>query len=169
MREQVISAKTDREWQGIPAIERAQNGRLWCSFFSGGSREPEAGNFILLTTSDDDGVTWSEPEQIVMPVGTARAYDPAPFLYPAAWLWKAASYQHSRSEGANAAPGLSERERRRAIVRYEIRARRQRKGVVSRRRTSPRRPCLFRARSRPVWSRRVTAACVLRGRDTRLK
>jgi len=87
MRRHVISTKGYREWQGIPAIERAHNGRLWCAFFSGGSREPESENFVLLTTSPDDGITWSEAEPVVVPDGLTRAYDPALWHDPDGRLW----------------------------------------------------------------------------------
>lgn len=87
MRQQVISGKGKRKWQGIPAIERAANGRLWCSFFSGGDDEPEVANYIMLTTSDDDGRSWSEPEIFINPDGGWRAYDPALWHAPDGKLW----------------------------------------------------------------------------------
>jgi predicted neuraminidase len=87
MRRHVISTKGNRQWQGIPAIERADNGRLWCAFFSGGSREPGPDNFVLLTTSADDGHTWSDAEAVVVPDGRTRAYDPALWHDPDGRLW----------------------------------------------------------------------------------
>ena len=62
MRRHVISTKQTRQWQGIPAIERAANGRLWCAFFSGGPKEPDPDNQILLSTSEDDGISWTVPK-----------------------------------------------------------------------------------------------------------
>lgn len=87
MRSHLISTKGDRRWQGIPSIERAANGRLWCAFFSGGPREPDLQNHILLTTSDDDGTTWAPPTVVVDPPGQTRAYDPCLWLDPAGRLW----------------------------------------------------------------------------------
>lgn len=87
LRQTVISTKDARQWQGIPAIERAANGRLWCSFFSGGPREPDPDNFILLTTSKDDGATWATPVKIVNPPGQTRVYDPALWHDPSGRLW----------------------------------------------------------------------------------
>lgn len=87
MRMSVISIKGPREWQGIPAVERAPNGRLWCSFFSGGPKEPDPENFILLATSEDAGATWTSPEPIVAPPGQTRAYDPALWHDPTGRLW----------------------------------------------------------------------------------
>ena len=67
MRQRVISTKGERQWQGIPAIECAANGRLWCAFFSGGPKEPAPENFVLLTSSADHGLNWTEPVAIVSP------------------------------------------------------------------------------------------------------
>ena len=87
MQHRVVSTKEDRQWQGIPAIERAANGRLWCAFFSGGPKEPDPDNFIILTTSVDDGVTWSNPKTIVELPGSTRVYDPALWHDATGRLW----------------------------------------------------------------------------------
>ena len=87
MRSQFISTKNDRLWQGIPAIERTANGRLWCAFFSGGPKEPDPQNYILLSSSTDNGVTWSSPQAIITPEGLTRAYDPALWHDPDGRLW----------------------------------------------------------------------------------
>ncbi len=52
-------SSTRRIFQGIPRIERASNGRLWVSRFSGGGGEGGPDNYALLITSGDDGRTWS--------------------------------------------------------------------------------------------------------------
>ncbi|MFP3896723.1 MAG: sialidase family protein [Anaerolineales bacterium] len=83
----IISTSGDRPWQGIPGIERADGGRLWCTFYSGGPKEPHPDNHILLTTSDDEGRTWSQPKVVVDPQGPARAYDPALWHDPRGRLW----------------------------------------------------------------------------------
>jgi predicted neuraminidase len=87
MRTNAIATKGARLWQGIPAIGRADNGRLWCAFFTGGPREPDPHNHILLTTSADDGVSWSPPAVIVDLPGSTRAYDPALWHDPSGRLW----------------------------------------------------------------------------------
>jgi len=87
MRRSVISTKGARQWQGIPSIERAANGRLWCTFYTGGPREPDPDNRVVLTTSDDDGVTWSDPVVMADPAGSTRAYDPCLWHDPAGRLW----------------------------------------------------------------------------------
>ena len=83
----IVSKKYPRLWQGIPTIERTPGGRLWCSFFSGGQREPEPGNFILITDSVDDGATWSEPCAIIHMHDKTRAYDPYLWMDPYGNLW----------------------------------------------------------------------------------
>ena len=87
MRQVVIADKGAREWQGIPTIERAANGRLWSAFFTGGPREPDPDNKILLTTSADDGATWTPPDVVVDPPGPTRAYDPCLWHDPSGRLW----------------------------------------------------------------------------------
>jgi predicted neuraminidase len=86
MKTQLIATKGPRLWQGIPGIERSPSGRLWCTFFSGGPREPDPANRILLTTSPD-GRHWADPAPIVDPPGPTRAYDPALWLDPDDRLW----------------------------------------------------------------------------------
>lgn len=83
----IVSTKGPRQWQGIPAIERAADGRLWCSFFSGGPKEPDPQNLILLTTSGDEGATWTDPAVVIDPPGDTRAYDPALWHDPSGRLW----------------------------------------------------------------------------------
>ncbi len=75
-----------RQFQGIPGIEIAPNGRLWATWYSGGVTEgPD--NFVLLVTSDDDGKTWSEPVAVVDPSGNVRAYDPVLWHDPQGRMW----------------------------------------------------------------------------------
>ena len=87
MRTHLIATKADRHWQGIPGIERAPNGRLWCVFFSGGTIEPHPENTVYLTTSTDDGFTWAEPWPIVVPVAGWRAFDENLWIDPQGRMW----------------------------------------------------------------------------------
>lgn len=75
-----------RQWQGIPGIERAANGRLWATWYSGGDGEGP-GNFVVLVTSDDDGAVWSEPLVVVEPGSGRRAFDPCLWHDPVGRLW----------------------------------------------------------------------------------
>jgi hypothetical protein len=64
----------NRQWQGIPSIERTPNGRLWATWYSGGTGEGIE-NYVLLIYSDDNGITWTKPIIVVDPPGNIRAFD----------------------------------------------------------------------------------------------
>jgi len=75
-----------RRFQGIPGIERAPNGRLWATWYAGGPGEgPE--NYVLVSTSGDDGAAWSRPALVIDPPGTVRAFDPCLWHDPQGRLW----------------------------------------------------------------------------------
>jgi len=84
-----------RAFQGIPGIERAGNGRLWATWYSGGTREGPL-NYVLLATSEDDGATWSPPLLAIDPPGDVRAFDPCLWIDPGGrlWLFWAQGYSH---------------------------------------------------------------------------
>lgn len=42
-------------WQGIPDLERTANGRVFVSWFTGGSKEPEPENTVVLSHSVTGG------------------------------------------------------------------------------------------------------------------
>lgn len=75
-----------RKWQGIPGIERAPNGRLWATWYTGGRTEDE-NNHVVLVTSIDDGFTWTEPLLVIDPPGDIRASDPVLWHDPKGQLW----------------------------------------------------------------------------------
>jgi hypothetical protein len=75
-----------RLWQGIPGIERADNGRLWATWYTGGEGEGP-NNHVVLVTSDDDGRTWTEPVLAVVPPSGGRCFDPCLWLDPQKRLW----------------------------------------------------------------------------------
>ena len=87
LRKAVVSSKGPRQWQGIPSIERAAEGRLWCAFFTGRTHEPHPDNCIVLTTSADGGETWEEPRTLIDPPGVTRVFDPCLWHDPAGRLW----------------------------------------------------------------------------------
>lgn len=49
-------------WLREPALRRLPDGSLLCVFFTGGRGDGDLGNVAAAIRSDDDGVTWSEPE-----------------------------------------------------------------------------------------------------------
>lgn len=81
-------ADAARKFQGIPGIERASNGRLWATWYGGGVTEDEH-NYIMLTTSGDDGKHWSPLKLVIDPDGDGpiRAYDPCLWHDPQGRLW----------------------------------------------------------------------------------
>lgn len=76
-----------RMYQGIPGIERAPNGRLWATWYGGGVTENKD-NYILLSTSGDDGKTWQRA-LVIDPDrgGPVRPFDPCLWLDPDGKLW----------------------------------------------------------------------------------
>lgn len=79
-------AAVTRNWQGIPSVERAANGRLWVTWYTGGEQE-DNDNYCLLVTSEDNGTTWSEPVAVINPQGMARAWDPNLWHDPSGRMW----------------------------------------------------------------------------------
>lgn len=76
----------NREFQGIPGIDGAANGRLWATWYGGGQGE-DANNVVMLATSGDDGATWSEIRVIVDADEPVRCFDPVVWVDPRDRLW----------------------------------------------------------------------------------
>ncbi|MDP8217694.1 MAG: sialidase family protein [Candidatus Theseobacter exili] len=76
----------NREFQGIPGIAITPNGRLWATWYSGGTCEG-VDNYTLLVHSDDDGDTWSKPVAVVDIPGPLRTFDPVLWLDNNGRLW----------------------------------------------------------------------------------
>ncbi|WP_395746053.1 sialidase family protein [Prosthecobacter sp.] len=77
-----------RTWQGIPGIERAPNGRLWSIWYSGALSEGLPGNYCVVASSGDDGMTWSTPLLLIKgPTPQSSTFDPVPWLDPKGRLW----------------------------------------------------------------------------------
>jgi predicted neuraminidase len=75
-----------RSWQGIPGVERAANGRLWVTWYSGDVGEGAIGNYAMVSTSGEEGGKWTRPIVIEGPKGT-RIGDPLPWIDPKGRLW----------------------------------------------------------------------------------
>jgi len=87
----------NRRWQGIPAIERSEKGRIFFAFYSGRTDEG-IGNFVVLFKTDDEGKTMEEPFLAVKPGNpdTCRIFDPCLWFAPdgALWFFVAQSYTY---------------------------------------------------------------------------
>lgn len=77
-----------RNYQGIPTIERAPNGRLWAAWYAGKVWEDQY-NYVVTATSGDDGKTWSDLKFVLDPDGDGpvRNSDPCLWLDPTGRLW----------------------------------------------------------------------------------
>ena len=87
-----------RGFQGIPGIEITSQGRLWASWYSGGSTEGPQ-NFVLLVTSSDGGRNWSEPVLVIDPPGNVRAFDQNIWMDPLGRLWVFWAQAYSEKDG----------------------------------------------------------------------
>jgi len=78
---QLVNTKfNNRKWQGIPSIEIDQTGAIYIAWYTGGKGE-EAGNYITVSVSKDNGESWSQNELIINPtISPLRFFDPC--------LWK---------------------------------------------------------------------------------
>ncbi len=80
-------AVATRRHQGIPGIERLDSGRLFATWYGGELNGEGPGNYLVLATSRDNGLSWREI-QIVAPDGAEeRAFDPTLWLDPDGRLW----------------------------------------------------------------------------------
>lgn len=78
-----------RKWQGIPSVERTAGGRLYVNWYTGMDTET-GGNFVVVTSSDDDGGSWSGPRFVVEHEDPdVRVYDPVLWRDPTDALWLA--------------------------------------------------------------------------------
>jgi predicted neuraminidase len=102
-------APSSRLWQGIPAVERSRDGRLWAAWYSGGTGEgPD--NFVVLATSGDDGATWTDPVLAVDPPGAVRAFDPALWHDPTGSLWLCWAQSYGKWDGRAGVWAISTRD-----------------------------------------------------------
>ncbi|MCA9136810.1 MAG: exo-alpha-sialidase [Planctomycetales bacterium] len=81
--EKTLHATTNRAFQGIPSMAVSPGGRLWATWYAGKTPKEDENNYVVLSTSNDDGKTWTEV-LIVDPDegGPVRAYDPELWMAP---------------------------------------------------------------------------------------
>ena len=80
--------KSSRGSQGVPAIERAANGRLWAAWYTGrGKRGVESPfSYVVLATSGDDGTSWTE-KLVIRARKYVHTYDPCLWNDPEGRMW----------------------------------------------------------------------------------
>jgi hypothetical protein len=76
-------AATNRAFSGIPSLAVAPKGRLWATWYAGVTPGEDANNYVVISTSEDHGRTWTE----VLTVdpdgrGPVRSFDPELWLSP---------------------------------------------------------------------------------------
>lgn len=80
---QPLHATDNRAFQGIPSLAISPKGRLWATWYAGKTPGEDQNNYVVLSTSNDGGATWTEvlivdPDQD----GPVRAYDPELWMAP---------------------------------------------------------------------------------------
>lgn len=80
---QAEHAVTNRAFTGIPSLAVAPQGRLWATWYAGVTPAEDLNNYVVLSTSGDNGVTWQEV-LVVDPDagGPVRAFDPELWVAP---------------------------------------------------------------------------------------
>jgi hypothetical protein len=78
--------KDSRKWQGCPSIEITGK-RMWGAWFSGGEREPDSGNYGIVSYSDNRK-KWVDPALIIFhPDSNVRVMDTQLWKDPQGRLW----------------------------------------------------------------------------------
>lgn len=81
-------AVTNRAFQGIPSLALAPGGRLWANWYAGITPGEDHNNYVVVSTSNDEGHTWREV-LVIDPdgPGPVRTYDPELWLAPTGRLY----------------------------------------------------------------------------------
>ncbi len=78
----------NRKFQGIPSMAISYEGRLWATWYAGITPGEDENNYVVVSTSGDDGQSWTE-KLIIDPDGKGpiRAFDPELWIDPDGKLW----------------------------------------------------------------------------------
>ena len=79
---------TNRKFQGIPSMAISNEGRLWAVWYAGITPGEDENNYVVISTSGDDGQSWTE-KLIIDPDGEGpiRSFDPELWIDPDGKLW----------------------------------------------------------------------------------
>ena len=84
-------AVTNRAFTGIPSVAVSPGGRLWATWYAGVTPGEDLNNYVVLSTSGDNGKTWKEVLTVDPDAGgPRRAFDPELWLAPDGklrWFW----------------------------------------------------------------------------------
>ena len=76
-------AVSNRAFTGIASIAVAPKGRLWAVWYAGSTPSEDANNYVVLSTSGDNGTTWSEVLTVDPDgIGPVRSFDPELWVSP---------------------------------------------------------------------------------------
>jgi predicted neuraminidase len=78
----------NRRYSGVPSLAVSRGGRLWAMWYAGITPGEDENSYVVVATSGDKGETWEEV-LVIDPdgPGSARAFDPQPWLDPDGKLW----------------------------------------------------------------------------------
>ena len=78
-----LHAVTNRAFTGIPSLAISRGGRLWATWYAGVTPGEDRNNYVVLSTSGDNGKTWKEV-LIIDPDadGPRRTFDPELWIAP---------------------------------------------------------------------------------------
>ena len=98
-----LQAVTNRAFQGIPSMAVTPGGRLWATWYAGVTPGEDHNNYVVLSTSGDNGKSWKEV-LVVDPDadGPRRAFDPELWMTPEGklrWSWSDRVGGDSKSDG----------------------------------------------------------------------
>jgi hypothetical protein len=76
-------AVTNRAFSGIPSLAIAPQGRMWATWYAGVTPAEDLNNYVVLSTSGDDGETWTEVLTVDPDAGgPVRSFDPELWVSP---------------------------------------------------------------------------------------
>ena len=83
-----LHAVTNRAFQGISSMAVSPGGRLWVNWYAGKTPGEDRNNYVVLSTSGDNGKSWKEV-LVIDPDGEGdlRTYDPEVWVDPSGRLW----------------------------------------------------------------------------------
>ena len=81
-------AQSNRKFTGIPSLAVSDNGRLWIVWYAGSTPGEDDNNYVVVSTSSDQGNTWKEI-LVIDPDGSGpvRDFDPEIWIDPDGKLW----------------------------------------------------------------------------------
>ena len=78
----------NRKFTGIPSMAITNKGKIWATWYAGITDNEDKNNYVVLSSSSDNGKTWIE-KLIIDPDGDGetRAFDPELWIDPTGKLW----------------------------------------------------------------------------------